>query len=152
MKKNTKADEVKPRQRGPQKEKTQITVRVDISLMNEAQAQMKEDNARITDIVERGICLALRERNHQMSLYARQVRFMVANATKEQQVLLRGLLIAMVESDVVSPTPEAGKLYELVRWFLEGRNTVPHANACMEYYLRFGKSAEEIAELAKVEH
>ena len=43
--------------------------------------------------------------------------------------------------------PRAEKLYELVRWFLESRNKVPHADACLEYYSRYGKSAEEIAKL-----
>jgi hypothetical protein len=141
-----KNSEVKPRQHGPQKEKTQITVRVDTDLMNEAHAQMKEDDTRITDIVERGIYLALRERNHQMSLYERQVRFMVCNTTKKQQVLLRGLLVAMVEYSEGKFTPEAGKLYELVRWFLESRNNVPYVSACLEQYSHYGKSTEEIDE------
>jgi hypothetical protein len=162
---------VKPRrQHGPQKEKTQITIRVDTDLMNRAYEQMKEDNTRITDIVERGLVLALTERNHQLPVWNKQVRFMVANATKEQQGLIRGLLIAMVEPLVAVEnrkekvvldaqkrmfvsftwTPEAEKLFELVRWFLEARNHSPHANAALEYYSRYGKSAEEMAELASL--
>jgi hypothetical protein len=165
---------VKPRQHGPQKEKTQITIRVDTDLMNRAYEQMKEDNTRITDIVERGLILALTERNHQLPVWNKQVRFMVANATKEQQGLIRGLLIAMVEPLLdldrkdargiadsqkrtgtvflshSSLTPEAEKLFELVRWFLEARNRSPYANAALEYYSRYGKSAEEMAELASL--
>lgn len=163
--------ETRTRQHGPPKEKTQITIRVDQQLINEAYAQMQEDNTRITDIIERGLMLALIERNHQLPVWNKQVRFMVANATREQQALIRGLLIAMVEPLLdqrayrkdtkvgkliearnhivhgVSPTPEAEKLYELVCWFLEGRNKSPHASAALEYYSRYGKSAGEIAEL-----
>jgi hypothetical protein len=172
--------EVKPRQHGPQKEKTQITIRVDTNLINEAYAQMKEDNTRITDIVERGLVLALTERNHQLPQWNKEVRFMVANATKEQQALIRGLLIAMVEPLLVQggftqgqgsrrdkvegtkrvfidqdhgailTTPEADKIYELVRWFLELRNKSVHAHAALQYYSRYGKSAEEMAELARL--
>ncbi|HXA25623.1 MAG TPA: hypothetical protein VNW90_25370 [Acetobacteraceae bacterium] len=165
--------EVKPRQHGPQKEKTQITIRVDTNLMNEAYAQMKEDNTRITDIVERGLVLALTERNHQLPKWNKEVRFMVANATKQQQALIRGLLIAMVEplldrKDTTTNkvivdgkqraavfishafTPETEKIFELVRWFLELRNKSPHAPAALEYYSRYGKSAEEMAELANL--
>lgn len=174
MKKKTKlqapseADEVKPRQHGPQKEKTQITIRVDKDLMSEAYRQMKEDNTRITDIIERGLILALKERDHQLTLYTRQVRFVVANATKEQQVLLRGLLIAMVEPILQAKVdgqrraqtalldtgiilnPEGEKLYELVCWFLKTRNSAAHADACLDYYSRYGKSAKELAELAEL--
>lgn len=145
-----------PRQRGPQKEKTQITIRVDKELMDEAYAQMKEDNTRITDIVERGIYLALKERDHDMPLFTRQVRFVLANATREQQVLIRGLAIAMVEplldKKLFAPhtTPESEKLYELVKWFLENKNRSLYASACLEYYSRYGKSAEEIAQLGSL--
>jgi hypothetical protein len=162
---------VKPRQHGPQKEKTQITIRVDTELMNHAYEQMKEDNTRITDIIERGLVLALTERNHQLPVWNKQVRFMVANATKEQQGLIRGLLIAMAEP-LVAPDnnnrPKADgqkrcyvngpppmldaekKLFELVRWFLDCQNKSPHALAAIEYYSRYGKSAEEMAELASL--
>jgi hypothetical protein len=170
MKKKTKLQrpseegEARSRQHGPQKEKTQITIRVDKELINEAYAQMKEDNTRITDIIERGIYLALKERDHDMPPFTKQIRFVLANATREQQVLLRGLAIAMVEP-LLEPKPVAEgqkrvfiaygcpadeKLYELVRWFLESRNKLPHASACLEYYSRYGKSAEEIAKLGSL--
>lgn len=146
--------EAQPRQRGPQKEKTQITIRVDQELMNEVYAQMKSDNTRITDIVERGIQLALEEARHEMPTWKRQVRFMVANATRRQQDLLRGLLIAMVESEVLEArnqrlSPAELKLFEMCAWFLMSRNTVPHVDPCLEWYSRYGKSAEEIAKLEK---
>lgn len=148
------------RQRGPQKEKTQVTVRIDKDLMNEAYAQMKEDNTRITDIIERGIVLALAEARHDMPAWTKQVRFVLANATRQQQVWIRGLAIAMVEpllmADGVIEKGEGlltiweDKFFETVKWFLETRNKQPHANACLEYYSRYGKSAEEIAKLGRL--
>ena len=175
MKKTTKLqaaadrEEAKPRQHGPQKEKTQITIRVDSNLINEAYAQMKEDNTRITDILERGLVLALYERNRQMPIWDKQVRFMVANATKEQQGRIRGLLFAMAEplvrKDKQPPQPvidglqrkqpvylshqnEREKIYELVCWFLDSCNKQADLEKpILEYYSRYGKSAEEIAEL-----
>lgn len=148
----------KERKHGPQKEKTQITVRVDKELMNEAYIQMKEDNSRITDVVERGIYLALKERDHDMSNVTKQVRFMVANATREQQILIKGLMIAMVrpllDKKVFVPEPEHEKLfgqaYEFLRWVLERETKMPYASAAMEYYSRYGKTAEEIAELGNL--
>lgn len=146
----------KPRQHGPQKEKVQITIRLDKELMNEAYAQMKEDNTRITDIIERGIYLALREARHEMPSWTKQVRFVLANATREQEKLLRGLAIAMVEPlldkkvFISHTTAESEKLYDLLKWFLESRNTLPHANAALAYYSRYGKTAEEIAKLGSL--
>lgn len=148
--------EVKPRRRGPQQNKTQITLRLDKELVDEAYKQMKEDNTRITDVIERGLHLALKERDHDMSLFTKQIRFVLANTTREQQILLRGLAIAMVEpllDEKVLASPlsvEAKKLYDVVRWYLESRNKMPHANACLEYYSRYGKSAEEIARLGSL--
>jgi hypothetical protein len=163
---------VKPtRQHGPQKEKTQITIRVDQQLINEAYKQIQVDNTRITDIIERGIYLALVERNHQMPLWNRQVRFMVANATKEQQGVIRGLLIALAvprldrkSADRHSKAApgflhDCDRKYETlfrqqveqVRWFLvEVCNKLPEADAALEYYSRYGKSAEEMAELSSL--
>lgn len=167
--------QVKPRQHGPQKEKTQITIRVDTNLMTAAYRQMQHDNTRITDIVERGLILALTESKQQLPVWSTQVRFMVANATKDQQVLIRGLLIAMVEP-LLDPkerlerrtrivdgkqrtvyiihkpswTPETAKFYELMCWFLKLRNESMHAPAALEFYSRYGKSAEEMAELASL--
>ena len=104
MKKKTNLQTVEgePRSRrtGPAKEKTQLTVRLDSELMGKIYGQIKKDNTRITDWIERGLNLALGEARQGVPEWTKQVRFMVANATKEQERLLRGLLIAMVEAEV----------------------------------------------------
>lgn len=147
----------KPRKYGPEKQKTQVTIRVDSQLMNEVYAEMKaneDENLRITDLAERGFQLALYERRHEMSDYAKQVRFIVNNATREQQVLIRGLAIAMVEADVYAPLRTGSgkteqlsllydKLFDLLRWFLESRNREAHATECLKVYGRFGKRKDE---------
>lgn len=140
------------RKHGPLKEKAQITLRIDQQLMNDAYAMMKEDNTRITDIVERGIHLAIRERNHDMSPYTKQIRFVLANVTREQQILMRGLAIAMVEGELeeTQASVEISKIFEMVKWFLESRNRQPYATRALEYYSRYGKSAQEIAQLGKL--
>jgi hypothetical protein len=169
MKKKTKlqtpaqVEEAKPRQHGPHKEKTQITVRVDQDLMNEVYVQMKEDNTRITDMVERGLILALAEAQHELPAWTKQTRFVLANATQEQVRLIRGLAIRMVEphlADIVDGeqrklfishgASETGKIYELLKWFLEAANKLPYAHAALAYYSRYGKSPEEIAKLVSL--
>lgn len=157
------ARKVKKPQRGPTQVKTQVTIRVDRELLNEAYAQMKADNSRLTDIVERGIYLALRERDHDLPRIAAQVRFAVNNATREQQRLLKGLLIAMMMWDRgVDVMIEAGEgrewvafqlkcymeqFYGQCKWFLESCTKMPDADAYLERYSRYGKTAEEIAKL-----
>lgn len=147
-------DEAKPRKHGPDKEKIQITLRIDADLANEAYAQMKSDNSRITDVVERGIQLALQESRHELPAWTKQVRFMVANTTRAQQELIRGLLIAMVEPEVLNLRREALldvelKFFEMCAWYLTSKNTMPHADACLEWYSRYGKSPREVAKLEK---
>lgn len=146
--------EAKKRQHGPPKEKVQITVRLDQDLMKVVYQQMQEDNTRLTDIIERGLTLALKERDYDLPLIAKRVRFMVANATKEQQGLIEGLLIAMVESQldkkVFAASAEHEKCFDMVKWWLESCRKTPHAAVCLEQYSRYGKTAEEIAKLGSL--
>lgn len=144
--------EVKSRQHGPLKEKAQITIRVEKALLDRAYAQMKEDNTRITDIVERGMYLALTERDHATPLYLQRVRFVLANATRSQQILLLGLAVAMVEEEVLKAkgkqrTPEEEKLFEICQWYLTARSKAPHLTECLAHYSRYGRSPAEIAKL-----
>lgn len=145
---STKAvDTAKPHRTGPPKEKVQITIRIDKELLDEAYSQMKADNTRLTDMIERGLVLAMGEARHALPQWTKQIRFVLANATKEQVALIRGLAIAMVEHEVVPLSHETRKFYEICRWFLELRNKLPHDLKCLELYSRYGKSAEEIAKL-----
>jgi|SRR5579862_1134665 len=124
------------------KEAKQITIRVDTKLLNATHALTKDGNTHLIDIVERGLALALAERNHQLSQWEKEVRFMVANTTKKEQALVRGLLVAMarplvaLEKGKSYTTPEYEKLFELVCWFLERHNQSPYADAALEFYLR----------------
>lgn len=133
---------------GPAKEKVQITIRIDQQLMQHVYAQIKEDNSRITDMIERGLQLALGEARFHMPPWTKQIRFVLANATTEQTKLIRGLAIAMMEREVAKSTPEVEKIFEFVKWFLDSRNTLAHAGECLELYSRYGRSAEEISKMA----
>lgn len=168
MKKKTKLKSdvpespAKSRQRGPKQAKTQVTIRIDQDLLSEAYVQMKRDGSRLTDIIERGIYLALRELNNEMTHYTRQVRFAVANTTRVQQQYIRGLLVAMAEMEVVSlgqgktavlighKCADRDRVKELLMGFLEDCNKQPDADDLLDYYKRYGKSPEEIAKLASL--
>ena len=139
----------KEKRTGPLREKVQITVRIDQQLINSVYAQMKIDNARITDMIEEGLIETLKKRRQAMPQWTSQVRFMVANATNEQEKLVRGLLIAMVEDQIEGSdlSPEAIMLYETCKVFLLSRNELEHARDCIASYSRYGKTPEEIAKL-----
>jgi hypothetical protein len=131
---------------GPAKEKTQITLRLDKQLMNAAFALIKQDNSRITNIVERGLMLALAEAEYLPRLTSR-VRFVVNNATREQERKFLGLAIRMVESEVRKDKASEyeTKIVELLDWYIEGGNLVQHAQDALDLYARFGRSPEEAA-------
>jgi len=137
--------ELKLHRTGPPKEKAQITIRLDKQLLDEAYSQMKADNTRLTDMVERGLLLALAEARHELPQWTKQIRFVLANATREQVKLIRGLAIAMVENEIAPLSNEQQKFYELCSWYLESRNKVAHDEKCLEVYSRYGKSQEESA-------
>lgn len=149
-------EKLKPaRQHGPAKEKTQISTRIRTKLKDAIDAQMEDDGTRITDIIERGLVLALAERNRKLPVWNTEVRFMVANASKTQTGLIRGLLIAMALEDLglSSSTPESEldeKIFGMVCWFLEWCNRLAEAPALLERYSGCGKSPEEMAELAQL--
>lgn len=143
----TVAGEPRAHRTGPAKEKTQITVRIDQQLMASVYAQIKEDNVRITDMIERGLVLALGEARHQLPAWTKQIRFVLANATAQQTELIRGLAIAMVENEVEARHPAEELIWNLIDEFLASRNQSAHGAKCLELYSRYGKSAEEIARL-----
>lgn len=153
MKKKTNLQSVVPEgtrkhRTGPIKEKVQITIRIDEQLMQAVYAQIKEDNLRITEMVEEGLVLALEKRRHQLPAWTKQIRFVLANATAEQTKLLRGLAVAMTEGEVKKPSVEVEKIFEFLKWFLETRNLLVHAPECLGVYSRYGKSADEISKMA----
>lgn len=142
------AEPARTHRTGPIKEKVQITIRIDQELMQHVYAQIKEDNSRITEIVEEGLALALEKRQHQLPAWTKQVRFVLANATAAQTRKIRGLAIAMLEGEVKKPSPEVEKIYEFLDWFLESRNALVHGAEVLSKYSRYGKSAEDISKMA----
>ena len=140
------------------KETKPLTSRIDMQLRNTvlealAAGAFPEGVDSLTDVIERGIPLAINE-HHGLSTLEKQVRFMVANTTKDQQRLIRGLLIAMAEP-LIDPPPAPGtalqeKLQE-VRWEFVQRSlaaynelTPPLLEAeVMEIYGRYGKKRAE---------
>jgi hypothetical protein len=132
---------------GPVKGKTQITVRVDDQLMRSVYAQIKQDNFRITDAIERGLILWLGEARHALPSWNKQIRFILANITAEQAEAFRGFAIALMENEVKERSAEAEAIYDLCMWFVRERNLLVHGGQCLELYSRYGKSAAEIAKL-----
>lgn len=151
MKKKTNlqsvAGEARKHRTGPVKSRAQITVRIDSELMRSVYAQLKEDNSRITDAVERGLVLWLTEARHQLPSWSKQVRFVLANCTTEQAEAIRGLAIALVENEIEERAPDAQAIFDLCDWFVRSRNSIPNAGKCLELYSRYGRSAGEISKL-----
>jgi hypothetical protein len=137
-----KPKEVRTHQTGPIKEKRQVTLRLDGELLDAVEAQCKEDGFRMTDAVERGLGLYLEEMRHHLPAWATQVRFVLANATKEQERRIRGLAVAMVEGEVVKRSAEEQMLWEICEWFLLSRNSKDYAKECLESYSKYRREKQ----------
>ena len=136
----------KTRQHGPQKEKVQLTVRIDKELMDRAYAQIKQDNARITDVLEEGLILALQQRDESMPRLTSQVRFLVANTTKQQQQQIRKFLgfLVMNETENLS-LPDALWRKSILEYLDQiGPDRLQRA---LELYSRYGRTPEEITSM-----
>lgn len=70
--------------RGRKKEKVQISVRIDQAVMARAYQRIKRTGERITDLMERGMMLAMRE-DESLPLEAMRGRFLMAQAKAEEQ-------------------------------------------------------------------
>jgi uncharacterized protein (DUF4415 family) len=135
----------KERQHGPLKEKTQITIRIDKELMDRAYAQIKGTNSRITDVLERGLWLAMKEQDQDLPALTNRVRFVVANTTKQQQQQIDRFLICLVLDEFEKLTPSEALLRKSVFEYLELMEKVPDRRArALELYSRYGRTPEEI--------
>lgn len=103
---------------GPEKEKVQITVRADKVIMDEVYALMNDANTRITDLVERGLVLVLAEEDRLPRLTS-QVRFLVANATKDEQEQLRDYLTFLRADEVRKPSEVDKVNRQFIRAYLK---------------------------------
>jgi len=113
------APAVATRRHGPEKEKTQVTVRLDKKLMDRTYAEIKSGNLRITDVIEQGLVLALKEMDQDLPRVAIQVRFLVANTTKAQQVQLRRFLAFLVMQEVRTLSEAERRIRDFVLGYLE---------------------------------
>ena len=110
MKKKTKAVVVaKPKKksrRGRKKEKVQISVRIDKAVMDVAYDYIKRTGRRITDLLERGLLLAMREQGQ--TVVPAKVRFVVEHMEAELQrlVLEVAAVDRMVKSRELNPTEQ----------------------------------------------
>lgn len=135
----------KERKHGPEKEKVQITVRIDKDLMDQMYAVMKSSNTRLTDLLERGAILAMREEDQDLPTLTTQVRFLVANTTKTEQEILRNVLTFLRADEIEEPTDRD----RLARtYFLEYLKTFLHLRKeAMDLYSRYGRTEAEIEKL-----
>jgi len=101
--------------RGPKKEKCQISVRVAMEVMDAAYEHMRRTGCRITDLIERGMILAI-EQDLQLPHAAQQVRFLLPNATIDGQRRVTALLATLAAADIHGLSPAAR----------EWRNTTVH--------------------------
>lgn len=120
---------------GPIAEKDQITIRIDKELLQKARAQAEDLGITITDMVERGLVMSVDEAEILPRLTGK-VRFLLASAPREQQRLIHGLAIRMVEDRVVKRSKLEQGFWELVESYLHSANTEEHAAECLKLYER----------------
>jgi hypothetical protein len=141
-------DTDKAKQRGPKAEKEQLTLRIDKELIRLVDDYMKNARSplRITDIVERGVELALREYDRQLPPVTHQVRFLVANTTRIQQDHIRNFMTFLVQDELGEPISAREKN---VRDFILGylKTFASRYKDAQELYRRYGKTDEEFAEI-----
>jgi len=118
MKKETKAitssKSKKAGKRGRPKEKVQISVRINEDVMSDAYDHIRETGHRITDLLERGLVLAMREERH-MSETASRARFVwehVGVATQRRMVRV-AVLERLPEVRDLSALEECCRLFHL---------------------------------------
>lgn len=129
--------------RGPKKEKVQISVRISKAYMDLAYAHIERTNTRITDLLERGLALAMAEEVNMPKL-TQNVRFLVANTTTEQQRVIRNALVWLAIPEL--PDCQLTPFEELTRLlFLQAAELAErlerHDEALLLYH-RYGRSAE----------
>lgn len=138
-------EEKAPRKHGPDREKVQITIRIQKELMDQAYALMKQTNMRITDMLERGLILAMKEEDQELPLLTSQVRFVVANATRLEQEELREFLIYLRADEVRKPSETDMAIRKFIREYL--KSFLPYRKEVMDLYSRYGRTEKEIEKL-----
>lgn len=129
------------RRHGPLKEKEQITLRLDKELMSRARAQMEETHTRLTDLIERGLELALKEVDQDLPAITTKVRFLVNNTTKAQQLWLRRFLAFLVMDQVCELSTTDLIFRRFMLEYLESLETWD--NLLADCFERYGKVSAE---------
>lgn len=129
---------------GPEKEKAQITVRIDQKLMQVVDRMMTQSNMRITDMVERGLLLAMEE-EYRVPLLASQVRFLFMNTTRAQQEILRRCLTFLRVDEVRPPTPIDNSIRRFIGEYFESMDR--WGDQVMDLYARYGRTEAEVEKL-----
>lgn len=130
------------KKRGPAKRKAQITVRLDSELMAQVYAQMAEDGARITDVIEDALILALRVTPRWKRPIP--IRHLLRDLAPEEVESLRGLAIGIVEDQIKPRTPDEEDIWKFCESYIRRRNSHPRAAECLDrYLLRSGKPLGE---------
>jgi len=146
MKKKTNANDAvaaKERRHGPQKEKVQLTLRIDRDLMEQAYAMIKDTNQRITDVVERGLVLAMQEEDALPKVMSK-VRFLVANCTKEQQEKVLLFLSFLILEKIAPLTPVERLVHRQILEYLPLLQK--WRNETMHHFSAYGKNLEDAAQ------
>ena len=110
---------------------------------------MRTTNMRLTDMLEQGLWLVLKQYDQDLPLLTSQVRFLVNNTTKAQQLMLRRFLYFLVWAEVRKLSPMETESARFLCSFLEGLETsdgkfFPDG---FRLYQRYGRTAEERAQL-----
>lgn len=130
---------------GPRKEKVQISVRLSKAYMDLAYAHIERTNTRITDLLERGLALAMAE-EVKMPEITQHVRFLVANTTTEQQGVIRDVLVWLAIPEVsgcpLTVTDQYVRASILQGAGLAKQRFGPKCDEALRLYHRYGRSAE----------
>lgn len=137
--------EKKDRKHGPEKEKFQLTIRIDKDIMDLAYVHLKTTNTRVTDLVERGMILAMREEDQELPALTSQVRFLVANTTKTEQDQLRDYLTFLRADEVRKPSEIDQAIRRFIREYL--KTFSPLRDQVRKLYERYGRTEAEIEKL-----
>ena len=80
------------KKRGPPREKESLTLRLDNEILERVRALCESTDMRITDMVERGLVLVLKEYDQELPFVSSKVRHLVNNATRAEQLVIRRFL------------------------------------------------------------
>jgi hypothetical protein len=140
--------EVLQRRYGPPKEKGQVTVRLDEELLKKAKEQFQKTNSRITDMIERGLWLAMKEQDQELPMLTNRVRFLVANASKPQQERIEKFMTFLVLDEVEKLSPLEAVMREAFMSYLDLMHQKPDRQSrAAAVYSHYGRTSEEASKI-----